>query len=284
MKLAKQLTKSGLGAAAFRSGYYRRFFRDRALVALFHRVDTRLAGKPITVAEAEFDAYCRFFRRYFVPVTLTELLDRMDAGLDISRRVVITFDDGYRDNLERAAPILERHGLPACFFITTGFMGTEIVPPWDEANGVPSEWMSWDEVRALRGRGFEMGAHTLTHVDLGRSRGEEAEREIRDSGARLAAELGGDAVDLFAYPFGGRDKLSDENRLRAAEAGYRCCAAAYGGLVSPGCDRFRLPRVAVTGWDPDPYHWGYYLLAGHARQPAPLPPHPAAPLAAPRAR
>jgi len=263
MKYFKQLAKACIGAAAFRSGYYRRFFRDRAVIALFHSIDDRQAGKPITLSNAAFGQYCAFFRRYFIPVSLEELLERIEAGRDISRRVVITFDDGYRDNLFNAAPILERYGLPASFFITTDFIESQIVPPWDREWGVRSEWLSWDEVRELQSRGFEIGAHTVTHVNLGCTDGDLAEHEIRESGRRLSVELDS-PVRSFAYPFGGRDKFSDENRQRVEQAGYRCCVAGYGGLVAPESDRFRLPRVAVTSYDPNPYHWGYYLLAEHA--------------------
>jgi peptidoglycan/xylan/chitin deacetylase (PgdA/CDA1 family) len=48
------------------------------------------------------------------------------------RRVVITFDDGYRDNYELALPALRKHGLPAAFFLTTGFLDEPSLPWWDE--------------------------------------------------------------------------------------------------------------------------------------------------------
>lgn len=48
------------------------------------------------------------------------------------RRVMLTFDDGYRDNFELAYPLLRRHGLTATFFLTTGFLDSPFVPWWDE--------------------------------------------------------------------------------------------------------------------------------------------------------
>jgi peptidoglycan/xylan/chitin deacetylase (PgdA/CDA1 family) len=54
----------------------------------------------------------------------------MSAGR--GRRVLITFDDGYRDNYELAFPLLRRHGLSATFFLTTGFLDDRCASWWDE--------------------------------------------------------------------------------------------------------------------------------------------------------
>jgi hypothetical protein len=53
-----------------------------------------------------------------------------------ARRAVVTFDDGYADNLHTAAPMLEEHGIPATFFITTGFIGTNRLYPADALDGL----------------------------------------------------------------------------------------------------------------------------------------------------
>jgi peptidoglycan/xylan/chitin deacetylase (PgdA/CDA1 family) len=79
----------------------------------------------------------------------------------------ITFDDGYRDNYEVAAPILKRLDLPATFFVTTGFIGTRRVAPWDQNLVRQPGWMDWDQVRSLASQGFEIGCHTDTHIDMG---------------------------------------------------------------------------------------------------------------------
>jgi len=111
----KRWLKAVLGWIAFHSGLYRRFFRNRAVVVLFHRVDDRYRDNPISCTRAEFAAYLRFFRRFFRVLTLEELLARLRDGRDLGGHVVITFDDGYLDNYRNAAPELLRHGLPAAF-------------------------------------------------------------------------------------------------------------------------------------------------------------------------
>ncbi|MFH1680397.1 MAG: polysaccharide deacetylase family protein [Candidatus Eisenbacteria bacterium] len=255
--------KSVLGRIAYRTGLYRLFFRNKALIVLFHRVDDSLGDDPISCTSATFRAYCDFFREYFHVVSLAELLRRLEKGETIRRRVVITFDDGYKDNFQIAAAELERRGLTACFFIATGFIGTERVPAWDAGKSIRSAWMDWDDVRSLDRRGFELGAHTMDHVDLGKVEGPEAATEIAGSKERLERELGRPVV-FFSYPFGARRNFTEENRAEVRRAGFSCCLSAFGGSVAPGTSPFRLARMPVSPWYRSPYQFGFEAM----REPA----------------
>ncbi len=255
----KRRLKAMLGWIAFNSGLYQRFFRNRAVVVLFHRVDDRYRGNPISCTRAEFAAFLRFFRRFFRVVPLEELIARLRNGEDLGGHMTITFDDGYRDNYRYAAPELRRLGLPACFFVATELISSEHVPRWDADRGISSEWMSWDEVRELRAQGFEIGSHTMNHVDLGIASGDEARREITGSKDRLEHELGG-AVPYFTYPFGNEGQITEENRKLVEEAGFSCCLSAYGGSIAVGDARFHLKRTVVSSWYLSPYQFGFETM------------------------
>lgn len=229
------------------------------MVVLFHRVDDRLKGNPIACTAADFRRYCAFFRAHFDVIPVGELVRRLRAGEDVGGCLAITFDDGYRDNVDVAAPILQLYGLPACFFIATGLIGTNIRMHWDHEFGVPSAWMQWDQVRALRARGFEIGAHTVSHVDLGMVEGVAAHEEIRGSRRRLEEELG-ESITLFSYPYGGPNRMTDANRAAVREAGLECCMSAYGGWVDPDTDILDVKRVAVSPWYKSPEQFGFELL------------------------
>jgi peptidoglycan/xylan/chitin deacetylase (PgdA/CDA1 family) len=224
-----------------------RSLRGRALVVALHRVNDVNAGDGLTLGTTDFDTYCRFFADHCDVVPLGEIVERLERGAALDRQVAITFDDGYRDNYENAAPVLARHGLPATFFVTTGFIETDVVAPWDRELPVPPGWMSWEEVRKLHEWGFAIGSHTIDHVDLGRVGEDAARRQLSGSRAMLRERLGVDS-DLFAYPFGGRDNMTDENRSLVRELGFRCCASCFGGLVESRTSPFRLPRVALSSW------------------------------------
>ncbi|MFV1986148.1 MAG: polysaccharide deacetylase family protein [Gemmatimonadota bacterium] len=255
----KRRVKHHLGQVLFRTGAYRRGLRDRAVIVLFHRVDDRLAGDPISCTVSDFRAFCQFFTRYFNVITLAELLEKMQNGQPVGGDLVITFDDGYRDNHTSAAPILREFGLPACFFVATGLVETETVPWWDEDLSFRPEWMTWNEVRELRDDGFELGAHTVNHVDLGSVANDVAHREIHESKVRLSAELE-HPIRFFSYPYGRTYQITETARQMVRDAGFDCCVSAYGGYVSGDEDLFEIRRAPISPWYLTPYQFGFELL------------------------
>lgn len=97
--------------------------RARLNTLIFHRVlAERDELSPSEVTAKEFDAVCGWLKHWFNVLPLDEAVPRLARGALPSRAACITFDDGYADNFEVALPILKKHGLPATFFIATGFL------------------------------------------------------------------------------------------------------------------------------------------------------------------
>jgi peptidoglycan/xylan/chitin deacetylase (PgdA/CDA1 family) len=256
----KRRIKAIAGRLLYSSSAYHRYWPGRALIAAFHRVDDRYPTDPITVTRQAFTGFLDFFTTYFQVVSLSELLTKLASNADISRHLVITFDDGYLDNWAIAAPELAARRLPACFFVTTGFIGGNSDAWWDAARGVRSEWMTWDHLRSLCSSGFELGAHTISHVNLAQADRATAAREIIESRLQLEAETS-HAVRHFAYPFGGPEHLAPEQRELVKEAGFSSCVSAYGGRVRQGDDPYRLRRVGIdSSWFRSPYQFGLECL------------------------
>ena len=85
-------------------------FRGSVRILMYHRFPP----------ESRLEAQCVHLRKYYEPISLTEAAERLGQGTPISGHpVVITVDDGYRDFLENAFPVLSRHGIPATVFLTT---------------------------------------------------------------------------------------------------------------------------------------------------------------------
>jgi peptidoglycan/xylan/chitin deacetylase (PgdA/CDA1 family) len=251
--------KSALGGLLFASRLGPALLGAAAVVVTFHRVSAAPDARGLSVSPAAFERYCRFFRRHFRVAPLRDLVTALERGEPVAGCLAITFDDGYLDNYEQAAPVLARLGLPATFFIVTQWMASDVVPWWDRDAGTRHPWMTWDDVRALRRRGFDIGAHTRTHVDLGRVSGAAAREEIGGARRELQAQLA-EPVDLFAYPYGGVRHLAESNRELVRAAGFRCCCSCHGGLAPPGADPFRLRRVAVSSWYGSPEQFGLDLV------------------------
>ncbi len=260
----KRKGKAALGHLAYRTGLYRRYLTDRAVIVVFHRVDDALDGDHISVTTRAFREFCGFFGRYFHIVSPSELLDKLRAGEDISGHLAITFDDGYKDNFTNAAPELLRQKLPACFFVATNFIESNAIPWWDAEVGITPEWMTWDDVRTMHRQGFEFGPHTLNHIDLGKVVGEEACTEIAGSKAKLESELQAETT-LFSFPYGRPHQMCDDNREIVEEAGLSCCMSAHGGVVTPDTDPYDVPRMAISNWYLSTYQFGFELLLAFRR-------------------
>jgi hypothetical protein len=117
-------------------------------ILLFHRVTDAIPPDGLTVSTERFRAICHMLQRGFHVVPLVDAFRLARTGVPLPpRTVAITFDDCYRDNLF-AAEVLAEHGLPACFFIPTGFVDTDLVFDWDR-NLPRMPNLTWQDVRAL---------------------------------------------------------------------------------------------------------------------------------------
>ena len=259
----KKTLKGLLGHVVDAAGLLERSFRSKMIVVTFHRVNDWMAEDGITCDSGKFETFCRFFQSHFKIVRLAEQVAGCRNGRGMGGTLSITFDDGYRDNVEVAAPILQRLGLPATFFVTTGFIGTDYVPPWDQHLSQQPGWMTWDQVRALRDQRFDIGGHTVHHIDLGAESPEVIRRELAQCRATLQAELGKPAT-LFAYPFGGRGNISPASLELVREAGFECCVSACGGVNAPIADPFSINRISVGGWFLMPHQLGFEVLVRRA--------------------
>lgn len=261
----KVVAKAALGFAACVAGLHRRVLGDRAVVVAFHRISDG-PGEALNCRPAVFDALCRLFKRHFFVIPLSELIERLRQNKPVGGALSITFDDGYRDNFEVAAPILKRLDLPATFFVATRFIESAQVPFWDERDGVESEWMSWAHVRELAAMGFEIGGHTMNHADLGTVTREDALVEIEGCRDALSERLGR-RVRNFAYPFGGVDNITPETRRLVADAGFESCLSCHGGIVSPTDDVYALPREPINVWVRSAYQYMFELLIKAGKKP-----------------
>src|SRR5438046_2088012 len=255
--------KSLLGRIVFESRLTAILLRNAAVIVAFHRVQDTAGSDGLTISVAMFERYCRLFRRHFRVVSLRDLVHRLERGLALDRDLAITFDDGYRDNFENAVPVLEKLSLPATFFVVSQWIGTDVVPWWDSAQGARHPWMTWDEVRSLHRKGFDIGAHTRTHADLGRVVDSQAREEIFGGKHEVEQHLGA-PVELFAYPYGRSDNIVDSNRDLVKAAGFRCCCSCFGGINSSRSDPFHLARIPISPWYSSLGLFGFEVALGRS--------------------
>jgi peptidoglycan/xylan/chitin deacetylase (PgdA/CDA1 family) len=148
----------------------------------------------------------------------------------------VSFDDGLRNNLTVAFPILRELGIPATVYVPTGWLGGKHPVIGAAAGG---QILDGDELRELVRAGWEIGAHTVSHADLSLLDYEQCRSEIERS-CEEVSRLTGVPVQTFAYPFGRYGP--------AAVAAARDCGLR--AAVTTGRDGWRLhelPRTMIGG-------------------------------------
>ena len=289
----------GASSALYRSGVVGPIARGVALahrrprlpILPLHRVNDENDPFMASLPTAVFAARMAHIARHYHVLTVEDLAARLQEGRAPRNALAITFDDGYRDNLTHAAPILSRLGLPATIFLVTGLIDTPRAMWFDRLalafksatvrrvelpdgrvlglatvkerlaglhaarthlKQVPEEvratslerlietlrpiperpkrlMLGWDEVAALRGLGFTIGAHTVTHPIMSRLTPSQVRDEVYGSKTAIEKALNA-PVQAFAYPNGGPNDYNEAVTQVVREAGFTCAVTTKRGL------------------------------------------------------
>lgn len=169
-------------------------------ILMYHRIDTLLPGLPtitrrLTVDPADFAAQMRWLDKHgYRTVSQLQLYRALVLGRPLpAKPVLVTFDDGYRDVLSKALPVLKRLRMQATAYVITGRI----------SNGDTS-FLTWGRLKALERNGIEIGSHTVDHLELPGLSDAAARRQLVLSRRALERHLG-HPVQWFAYPAGAFD-------------------------------------------------------------------------------
>lgn len=214
-------------------------------ILMYHQVGQPAPrGTPyrgLTVHPSDFRRQMTWLRRLgYRGLSMRDILPYV-RGERQGKVVGITFDDGYRNVLHHALPVLADLGFTSTnYFVAHQFDGSNV---WDHAMGVPpSALMSADEMRQWAAAGQEVGSHTLDHPHLPQLSPTLAQQQITQSRTVLEQALGAE-VTAFCYPYG--DESPDVRDMVRA-AGYSNATTTQRGLARQTDDLFGLPRVTVS--------------------------------------
>ena len=204
-------------------------------ILMYHHTGEPPAGadnlrRGLTVSTANFEAQIGYLKQAgYQPVTQAQLFKALFNGAPLpAQPVMLTFDDGYLDNYEVAASILEKYGFPATFSIITEKVGTP-------------EYMTWEQITDLDRRGMDIGSHTATHQDLTLLSAADLRQELSGSAETLKTRLG-HPVYWLCYPTG---KFDADVLKYAREAGYLLATSTRPGEQQSSDDPLGLLRYRM---------------------------------------
>jgi peptidoglycan/xylan/chitin deacetylase (PgdA/CDA1 family) len=261
----KQLLKNGvyrtIGETAAAIGANENGHRSLR-VLMYHKVND-LPENPLTMPVSVFDEQMGQLRELgYTVVGLEAVLDHYADGVPLPpQAVLITFDDGYHDNLDNAAEVLKKYGYPAVLFVPIGYLDDRQPLPHEErlaAQGILNRTIDWGEMADLERAGIRIESHGISHRPLADLELDEAAREIALSKLRLEEKLNR-PVRAFSYVKGSEAHYKPVHLSLVRQAGYDVAFTAVSGSNSPTTDPLQLRRYNIEPYSPRTFE---LVLAG----------------------
>ena len=206
-------------------------------IIMYHSINSvvQKGSNLLVVSPDNFRRQMRFLKdRHYNVLPLEEVASIISHKKKAPpRTIVITFDDGYKDNYTYAFPILREYNFPATIFIIVNEIGA------------PSERrLSWDEIHTMQKSGLiTFGSHTINHSNLAEVTSEETlKNEILGSKNILEERLGM-KVNTFSYPSG---RFNAKSRSVVIDSGYKLAVVTNPGKMVPDDDIFLIKRIRIS--------------------------------------
>lgn len=223
-------------------------------VLLYHKID--LPGTDVKIRGAytsprRFEKQIAYLKRGgYEFFTAARLIDRFrDDGRFPEKAVCITFDDGWKDNYDKAFPVLKKYDIAATIFLVPACVGrtTDMVTADGEG---PREHLSAANIREMAACGIEFGSHSMNHKLFDRISDDEIVTEAAASKTYIE-DLLQTECRTFAYPAG---FFTDFAKIAIQTAGYKAAFSTVYGC-SGGEDLFAMNRIEIVRRDRMPFRF-----------------------------
>ncbi|MCU0839447.1 MAG: polysaccharide deacetylase family protein [Rhodospirillales bacterium] len=192
-----------------------------------------------SVSVDNFERQMALLSARYAVTTTDELADALEAGqLPPRPSIVVTFDDGFRDFLTHAVPVLAKYRVPATCFVIAGKLDAGD-PRFLDRHGV---------LEALDTGLVTIGCHSMTHRSIRQTPLGERIVEVRDAKSSLEHAIGR-PVDHFCYPYGTRNDFDDACAKLIKDSGYRLALTSINGLNGQRTHRYKLRRTKIEAGD-----------------------------------
>lgn len=199
-------------------------------VLCYHAIDNSTTNELLLSPE-KFKAQLKYLKdNGYTPLTMDELYGFLKEKKSIPEKsVVITFDDGYRDNYTNAFPILKEFDFKATIYVIADCI----------EDGM---YMTKAQIKEMSDWGIDIESHTAKHEDLSKLKFD-AQYQTMKSSKETLEKIIGKNVDYIAYPFG---KHNNDTRKAAEKAGYKLGFNLAGGLTDKSDNPYNLDRIYIS--------------------------------------
>ena len=222
------------------------------LILMYHRVNDELPAHELIVRTRDFEQQMRFIYenpQIYQIVSVKELEDNRPRIFNArfpKTKLIITFDDGYRDNFTNAFPILRKYKFPASVFLPTGVIGTEKkFQRYETVEG--RDMLRWEEIAKMSRHRITFGPHTVNHPHLPQLSLAEQKREIEESRDCINEHLSKEErLNTFCYPYG---EYNEDTLKIVQDLDFQYAVTVKQGFNTPYTPLYELKRIEVRGPD-----------------------------------
>lgn len=191
-------------------------------------------GNVVVISPAKLEAQMKYLHDHgYTPISLDtfiNLIEKKNGIVAPDKPVLLTFDDGYVDNVEEAMPILAKYNFPATLFMSPGMVED------------PS-YLNWEGVKQLQQAGWDIQPHGMTHPHLAKLSAEEQAYQITEARKLIEEQLGTQA-DVFCFPYG---EYNQTTLKLLKEHGFRYAFTIEQGYTTNQQSPYLLKRLFING-------------------------------------
>ncbi len=206
---------------------------NKTIILTYHRIISDESKRSSQIlSKKNFEEHVRYLVKNYKIISLAEFAKCVTSKKNPPENsVVITFDDGYKDNFTNAYPVLKKYNAHATIFLITGLIGSK-------------GFLTWDEIKKMVGV-VDFGAHTVEHHILTSMPLGKAKQEIIKSKRGIEKKTG-KSVTAFSYPRGGWGDFNKDIKKLVRDAGFSCAVTTINGDNNKESDLYELRRIGMS--------------------------------------
>ncbi|SUX47714.1 polysaccharide deacetylase family protein [Chryseobacterium indoltheticum] len=166
--------------------------KESIRILMYHQVLPKSTAykNDLIVTVENLEEQLTYIKNNFTTVFFRDL----EASKSVENKIILTFDDGYYNNLQYLIPLLEKHQLKATIFIPTELIQNNI-------NGKERVYMNFDEIRSLNSKLIEIALHSHSHRNFSQLKLQEAEMDLLKN-IEILEQSRINFTKVLAYPYG----------------------------------------------------------------------------------